>query len=172
MAHGIERLPGNQHGHHRGLARTRCQLERQAQQIGIGRGIGRFEMCPEAAALRGGLGCHFGKPDHRFHRFHLAEERALVGKIVMAPMPQQTLGRCAHLPLRFRQGPPALHGRTDAVDHFGGIVFLPLIVGQQVGLWRAFPLIFFGLGIGETSADLRRVGSMIPVGCPPSSSRQ
>jgi hypothetical protein len=96
----------------------------------------------------------------------LAEERALIGEIVVTPMAQQALGRGTHLPLRLRKGAPALHRRTDAVDDLGGIVFLPLAIVQKIGLVCLFATGLLRLWNRETRADLRRTGSMMPLGWP------
>ena len=42
--HRVDGLPSNQHGHDGGLARTRGQLERQAQQAGVGLVVGALQV--------------------------------------------------------------------------------------------------------------------------------
>ena len=65
-AHGIDGLPGNQHGHDGGLARAGGQFQGQSHQfrIGIVIGIGQVFQKPASglAYLRG----HLGQPDERF----------------------------------------------------------------------------------------------------------
>ncbi len=75
MAHGIEGLPGDEHGHDSGLSGARRHFEGQAVQSGIGLLVGMVQVLEKAFLpfphLRGNL----REPDGRFHGFHLAEKR-------------------------------------------------------------------------------------------------
>jgi hypothetical protein len=74
-AHRIDRLPGDEHGHDRGLAGAGGQFQGEAQQLGIGVPVRRSEMVENALAVSG-LRRDLGEPDRGFHGFHLAEERS------------------------------------------------------------------------------------------------
>ncbi|MNK95195.1 hypothetical protein D3C87_1154210 [compost metagenome] len=86
MAHGIDGLPSDEHGHDRGLASTGRQLERQAHQVGIGIVAGLFQVIEEALAILAKLRSDLGQPDGGLGRFDLAEKRAHTGELVVAPM--------------------------------------------------------------------------------------
>jgi hypothetical protein len=109
-AHSVDGLPGDQHGHHGGLAGARGQLERNAEQLRIGHRVGTREVVPELLAGSPQLGRDFGQPDGGLDRLDLAEERPLVLKLVLAPVLQQASGLGRDLPLR-RVGQ-----RTPGVD--------------------------------------------------------
>ncbi len=53
-AHGVDRLPGDQHRHDGGLARAGRQLQREPHQFGIGVLVGRGEMFENALAVLAG----------------------------------------------------------------------------------------------------------------------
>lgn len=74
-AHGLDRLPGDEHGHDGGLARTGGELEREAHEVGVGLLVDAGQE-RENAFSGDGLGSHLGEPDGGFHRLHLTEERA------------------------------------------------------------------------------------------------
>jgi hypothetical protein len=97
-AHRIDGLPGNDHGHDRGLAGAGGKLQRQAHQLGIGILVGRREVIEDALALLG-LGRNLGQPDRRLRGLHLTEERADVVELVMTPVLQQAGGLRRDLPL-------------------------------------------------------------------------
>lgn len=148
-------MPSDQHCHDGGLTRASRQLQRHPQEFGIRGGVSCLQMRPEASTLGGRARRDFSQPDHRLHRLDLAEERALIGERVHAPVAQQPGGRRCDLPLAFRQRPPALDGRTDAVDYLGGVVFLARFVGEQVGL-DGLPAHLLRLG------DRRHEGTLPP----------
>ena len=72
----VERLPGDQHRHHDGLAPAGRHLEGRAGQAGIRRvvGITKRVLDPGVTVLLG----DFGNVDRRFQRFDLAEEELLL----------------------------------------------------------------------------------------------
>ena len=105
MAHRVDGLPGDDHGHHRRFACAGGQLEREAQQVRIGVRVDCGEMVEKAFALFPDLGRDFREPDNGFDRFHLTKERADAAEIVRAPMLQQAP--------RHRRDPPVV-GILDA----------------------------------------------------------
>jgi hypothetical protein len=84
-AHGIERLPGNDHRHDRGLARAGRHFQSEAEQLGVGLGICRLDRAPEVGILPPAAG-DLGQPDQRLDGLDLAEEWPLAGEIWTAPM--------------------------------------------------------------------------------------
>ncbi len=108
MTHGIDRLPGDDHGHDGRLARAGGQLEREAQQFRIGFAIDGTQMIEKALAVFPDFGCDFSEPDNRFDRFDLAEERSYSRKVVRAPVLQQAAGFWRDAPLvgAFQLAPP------------------------------------------------------------------
>ena len=114
---GVERLPGDQHRHHRRLARPGRQLQRQSHQARIGRIAGRFKVVEETPDRCAAPGCHLGEPDHRLGRLDLAEERARAAEVVIAPVPQQPLGDGTDTPVgRILQRPPLVHLGAQAIE--------------------------------------------------------
>lgn len=125
VAHGVDRLPGDDHGHHGGLAGTGGQLEREAQQLGVGLGVDGREVIEESPSLLADLGRHLGQPDHRLHRFHLAEERTHPAECVRSPMLQQTPGLGRDPPVvRVLEAAPAVNLFTQLVDERPDVVLL------------------------------------------------
>ena len=71
----------------------------------------------------------FRQPNRGLHRLNLAEERALAGELILAPVPQQARGNGSHARPLSRQLPPCVHMATDVVDD-GHRVVLLLSSGQ------------------------------------------
>ena len=123
-AHGVDRLPGDQHRHDGGLAGAGGQLQREPHQLGIGVLVGGGEMIENALAARR-LRRDLGQPDRRLHRFDLAEERADAAELVMPPVLEQAGRFRRDLPLAgIGQGAPVVHMAAHLVDDRGGIVLL------------------------------------------------
>jgi hypothetical protein len=126
-ARRVDGLPGNDHGHDRGLAGAGGQFQRQTHQFGIGILVCRREVIENVLVLLD-LGSNLGKPDRGLHRFHLTEEWADVVELVMAPMLQQADCLRRDLPLiGIRQGTPGIDIPTHFVDDRGGVVLLLLV---------------------------------------------
>ena len=87
VAHRIDGLPGNDHGHDRGLAGAGRQLQRQTGKAGIGLLVGFFQMVKKITACLAKFWRHFSEPDDRFHRFHLAEEGGEPTVVGLLPTP-------------------------------------------------------------------------------------
>jgi len=124
--HGVNRLPCNEHGHHRGLAGPGGELESDAHQLGVGVLVGGGEMIQQTLASAR-LGCDLGEPDRSFRRFYLAEERTHGTELMMAPMLKQPRRLGRDLPLAgIFQRAPCVHMPTHLVDDRGGVVLLLL----------------------------------------------
>ena len=90
MAHGIDGLPGDDHGHHHCFARPRGQLQGHAQQLRIGLLIGVLDVVEESLTTSAQGGRYFSNPDCGFDCFNLAEEGAYSLKLMVPPMLQQS----------------------------------------------------------------------------------
>ena len=171
-AHGVDRLPRDEHGHDGGLARAGGQLQREAHEFGIGVLVGVRQVVEQSLAALG-LGRDFGQPDGGFDGFHLAEERADAAELVVPPVLEQAGGFRGDLPLaRIGQGTPSVHVAAHLVDDGGGIVLLllgrealALVEDHLVLLARAF-FRFFGLGMGVMNSARRRFSMICWVGWP------
>ena len=127
MAYRVDRLPGDDHRHHGGLAGPGRELQGQPRQPRVGPGVGRFEVVEEG--LRAGAETRrgFGEPDQRFDRLDLAEEGPKAAEAVVAPVPQQAGRLRGDAPMaRVRQRPPPVHVATELVDDGRRIVLLGL----------------------------------------------
>ena len=124
-ADGIEGLPGDEHGDDGGLAGAGGELQGDAEKLGVGVLVGRFEVIekfPAALALMRG---DFGEPDGSFDGFDLAEEGANAGKRVVSPVLEQAGRFGCDLPLvRVGEFAPLIHVPTDFVNDGVGIVLL------------------------------------------------
>ena len=158
-AHRIDRLPGNQHRHHRRLARTGGELQRQAHQFRVGVLVRRRQVFKDAFAVFG-LGRHLGEPDRGFHRFYLTEEGTDFVERVMPPMLEQASRLRRDLPLpRIGQGAPRVHVTTHLVDDGRRVVLLflrrqPLAVVENKGLLRALGSAVALLGFWDRCDEL------------------
>ena len=179
VAHGVDRLPGDEHGHDRGLAGAGGQLEGEAQEFRVGLLVGAFEVLPELLAQLGLLAGDFGQPDGGLHRLDLAEEGPDAVEVVVAPVLQQPGGLRRDLPLlRVRHAAPGIHVAADLVDDGRRVVGCcssverPSPSSSSISFCCLAPFFFFGFGIGVISSDRRRAGMMTLVGWPSSSSSQ
>src|SRR5207249_880440 len=111
----VQRLPGDEHRHHGGLAGAGGQLQREALDVRIRLGIDRLEILNQPLA-----GCqvrrHLGEPDRCFHRFDLAEERTNAAELVLPPVLEQSRRLRSYLPLAGRQGAPGIDLAAYLVD--------------------------------------------------------
>lgn len=104
--HGVDRLPGNQHGHHGRLARASGQLQRQSHQLGVGILVGCCQMVEKAFAMPGARS-NFGQPDRRYRRassacsslqsrlFHCSASKRRSARGGRCPLAGPGAGRCA-----------------------------------------------------------------------------
>ena len=89
MAGGVDGLPGDQHGHHRGLTRASGQLQCHPQQVRVGFVVGAFQLLQHVFAALADLRCHLREPDRCFGRFDLAVKGPDALELVVAPVLQQ-----------------------------------------------------------------------------------
>ena len=130
-AHGVDGLPGDEHGHDGGLAGAGGQLQRQAHQLGVGVVVGVGQVVEEALAGLADCGRDLGQPDGGLDRLDLAEERPDAAELVVPPVLEQAGGFGRDLPVvRVGQRPPLVHLLAHLVDDRSGVVLLLL-------RWRA-----------------------------------
>ena len=173
----VDRLPGDQHGHDRGLAGACGELECEAVETGIGLLVGAFEVVEERPAALPELRRDFVQPDRGLGGFDLAEEGAEALELVMAPMLEEPGGLRRHLPLRgvglagAKPRPPRAGHRPGAGDRSGPRPRRVRPTRSSSACFAA-PLRFFGAGMGVMNFAGRRVSEISCVGCPFSSSTQ
>ena len=168
----VDRLPGDDHRHHRRLAGAGRKLEGEPRKPGIA--VRRFEVIQERLPAPTGPGRDFGQPDQRFDRLDLAEERANAAKTVVAPVPQEAgrLRRDVPVP-RIRKRPPSIHLAAKLVDdryRFCVSVETPVESPKPSSVWLAAR--FCGFGTGVTNSARRLPSRSLFVGCPSASSSQ
>lgn len=177
MAHGVDRLPGDDHGHHSRFASAGRQFQSQAQQLRIGIVIGIFEVFKKPSSLTQ-IGCHFGQPDQRLHGFDLAEKRANTAKGIRAPMLQQPSGFRCHAPVIWiGKQPPLVNASAQLVDDWRGVILLlrtrkPLAFIKDHFLLQAGSFALLGLWDRCDEFSRARRSRILCVGCPCSSSSQ
>ena len=137
MAHRVDRLPRDQHRHHRGLAGAGGELQRQPREAGVGLLVRLLQPLDEPPPLTAGVGGYLGEPDHRLHRLHLAEERTQVAELVVAPMLEQAGGLRGNPPPGARQPAPLVHAVAHALDHPHQLVLLTVLVRRGAGIVQA-----------------------------------
>ena len=131
MPHGVDRLPGDQHGHDHRLPGSRGHLQREARKTRI-RGVTDLLKAPEKAhdRLRTTPRGHLGEPDRGLGRLHLAEERADAAELVGPPVPKEPRGGRRHPPVvRVGNVAPPVHMTADGVDLCGQVL---LVVGRKL----------------------------------------
>ena len=132
-AHRVDGLPGDQHGHHGGLARAGGELERKAEQPRVRFLGGVLQVSEEAPAGPARVGGGLGQPDGGLDRLDLAEEGPDAGEAVVPPVPEQARGLRGHPPLpRVRQPAPGVDLAADAVDDPGVPLVLLLAGGEPL----------------------------------------
>ena len=114
-ANGVERLPGDQHRHDGRLSGARGELQREPLDLRIRVGIDRLQVVEQPFA-RNQMRRDFGKPDRRFDRLDLTEERPDAAEFVMPPVLQESCRLRRHLPLAGRQIAPRVDLRADFID--------------------------------------------------------
>ena len=134
-AHRVDGLPGDQHGHHGGLARAGGELEREAEQPRVRLPGGVLQVSEEAPAGLARVGGDLGQPDGGLDRLDLAEEGPDAGETVMPPVPEEARGLGGHPPLpRVRSLPPLVDLAADAVDDPGVLLVLLRAGGEPLAL--------------------------------------
>ena len=116
LPRGVDRLPGDQHGHDRRLAAPGRHLQGQAEKFGIGLLVGFGDLIQKTLRRRT-LRRDLRQPDNRLDGFDLAEEGLRSHKFVIAPVLQEPLGDCGHAPVsRISHTPPPIEVAADLVD--------------------------------------------------------
>ena len=107
--HGVDGLPGDEHGHDRRLPRARGQLEREAHELRVGVVVRVRQVLEEPLPLPL-VRRHLGEPDHGLHRLDLTEEGADAGEFVVSPVLKQPRGFRRHPPrARVADAAPLVH---------------------------------------------------------------
>ena len=123
--HGVDRLPGDEHRHHRRLAGAGRQLQRQPREIGVRLLVHVVEPLEDLAHLAAAtLRRDLGQPDRRLDGLDLAEERADVAEVVLAPVLQQARRLGRNVPLRLGRGSPDVYLPSQHVDGRRRVVLL------------------------------------------------
>ena len=134
MTHRVDRLPRDQHRHHRGLAGAGGELECQPREAGVGLLVRRLQPLDEPPPLAASARGHLGEPDHGLHRLDLAEEWTHVAELVVAPMLEHAGGLRGNPPLGTRQPAPLVHAVARALDHPHQLVLLTVLVHRSAGI--------------------------------------
>ena len=129
----VDRVPGDDHPHDRGLAGAGRHLARQSIQARIGLGVGHLKLLLEP------VGGDFGQVDQGLHGFTLAEEQPPRPRR-FAPVEKQALCLRRDAPLAGRQGSPLVHMLANFVDQGVRCDLGAVLVEQsKLGLLRAAP---------------------------------
>ena len=132
MPHCVDGLPCDDHGHHRGLARTGGQLQRNPQQFGVRLQAGVFQTLecqpfPLPEPRR-----DLGQPDYRLNGFDLAEEGTVMAELVVPPVLEQQGRLRRNAPVvGIGDGSPLVDVPANFVDG-GSNVILLLCRGQTL----------------------------------------
>jgi hypothetical protein len=141
IAGRVHRLPCDQHRNNGGLAGARRQFERKAHQLGVGLGVGAFQVVPELRAACAGLGRDLSQPYGGFDGFDLTEEGPDIVELVVSPVLEEPGRFGRHLPLiGIRKIAPGLNVSANLVDDRRGIVFLLLGRKPVAGIEDEFGL--------------------------------
>ena len=123
VAHRVDRLPGDEHGHDGCLAGAGSELEAEAIQTGI-RPLVRGSQVFEEATPGCRPGCGLDQPDRGLHRLDLTEKGPDAGRGVVAPVVQQPGRLRRDLPLVRRQLAPGIDDPPQVVDDRRRVVLL------------------------------------------------
>ena len=127
-ADGVDGLPRYEHRHDGRLARAGGEFEGDSVESGVGFAVDAPQSLQYGApvALAGG---DFGEPDGGLRRLYLAEERAVVGEPMLAPVAQKAGGLRRDAPVvRVWDAPPSVHTAADVV-HIGVAVVALAVAG-------------------------------------------
>ncbi len=98
VLHGVDGLPGDEHGHDGGFACAGGEFEGDAIEAGVGFGVGVGEVGEDTFG-GGALGGNFGQPDGGFGGFDLAEKGPQIGELVVTPVLEEAGGGRGDAPL-------------------------------------------------------------------------
>src|SRR5450432_118033 len=123
-ADGVDGLPGDDHGHDRGLACAGSKLQGETDQLRVGVVVGVGEVLQEGLArLR--FWRHLGQPDGCLNGFNLTEERPDAAELVVSPMLEKARGFGGYLPvIGIRPTSPLVYMMAEFVDDGSLIVLL------------------------------------------------
>jgi hypothetical protein len=123
-AHGVDGLPGDDHGHHCGLAGAGGQFQGEAHELRVRVVVRVGKMLQEGLTGLPFWG-DLGQPDGGLNGFNLTKERPDAGEIVMPPMLEKACGFGGDLPVVWvRPAPPLVYMMAKFVDGRGLIVLL------------------------------------------------
>ena len=128
MPDRVDRLPGDQHGHHGGLASPSSHFQRKPEHLGVGLFVGPGDVAADDFVLASAVGArrhqagHLGQPHYCFRCLDLAEEEAVSVELVAAPVLQQASRLRRYSPDQ-RNGPCASS--------------MGLVGGSRVGAFRS-----------------------------------
>ena len=121
----VDRLPGDDHRHDRGLAGAGGELQGQPREAGVGFLAGGVHLIDELLPLLAERRSHLGQPDRGLHRFDLAEEGPDIAEPVAAPVLEEPRRLGRHPPRgRVRQFAPPIHAVAHAADEGRQVVLL------------------------------------------------
>ena len=121
----VDRLPGDDHRHDRGLAGAGGELQGQPREAGVSFLAGGVHLIDELLPLLAERRSHLGQPDRSLHRFDLAEEGPDIAEPVAAPVLEEPRRLGRHPPRgRVRQFAPPIHAVAHAADEGRQVVLL------------------------------------------------
>jgi len=128
-ANGVDRLPGDDHGHDRGLAGAGGQFQSQTKKLRVCLRVRRGEMVQElATVLRARR--DLSQPDCGLNRFDLTEEGADSVELVVAPVLKQSSSLGRNVPLtRILEFAPAIYMLAQLIDDRDCLV--SLLLGRE-----------------------------------------
>ena len=125
-AHGVDGLPGYQHGHDGGLARAGGELQGEAHEFRICV-LARRRKVVKKAFARFGLWANLGQPNDRLGCLDLAKERADARETVVPPVLKEARRLGRDLPLTLiGQGAPLIYVPAQLVDDRSRVILLVL----------------------------------------------
>ena len=123
----VDRLPGNQHRHHRRFACTRSKLQRQTHNLRLGIMVRILKMVKKPFRSLSSRLRHLGELYRSFNRLNLAEERADTVERMTPPMLKQSGSFGRHLPgILIRQRPPLFNLMANSIDQRSLLILLRL----------------------------------------------
>ena len=171
-ADGVDRLPGDQHGHDGGLAGAGGELQREAHQFGVGVLVGGGQMFEDAACRS----CDCGATSVSQMAVSTASTWQKNGRTPLNLWCRQcwssrAVSGVTCQSLGFGQAAPLVDLlRTSLMIEVGSYccfsVESPLPSSKTKPCWAAPSLRFFGLGIGVMNSARRRFSMILWVGCP------
>jgi len=134
VAHRVDRLPGDDHRHHGGLAGPRRELERDPPETGVRVLAGALQRAQQfARPAIAAPGRHLGQPDQRLHGLDLAEEGAEVAEFVRSPVIEQPRRLGRDLPVLPGETAPCADQSAQFLDAGGELVLL-VLAGEAFAL--------------------------------------